>query len=101
MKIALLGYGKMGKAIKAIALDRGHSIVVEVNSTTPVTKANLEKADMAIEFSTPDTVFDNIVKCFNVNLPVVVGTTGWHNKLSSMEAACKEQDQALFYASNF
>ena len=92
MKLALLGYGKMGKEIKAIALERGHSIVLEVNSTTRFTKTDLEKADIAIEFSTPDTVLDNIVKCFDVNLPVVVGTTGWQDHLSDLKVTCEEQE---------
>ncbi|HIA36384.1 MAG TPA: 4-hydroxy-tetrahydrodipicolinate reductase [Flavobacteriales bacterium] len=101
MKLALLGYGKMGKAIKKIALERGHHIVMEANSSTAIDQEDLKKADVAIEFSTPETVVDNIVKCFNVNLPVVVGTTGWDNHLPDLQATCKRQNQALFYASNF
>lgn len=101
MKLALLGYGKMGKAIKDIALDRGHNIVIEANSSTAIDQEEIKKADVAIEFSTPETVVDNIVKCFNVNLPVVVGTTGWDNHLPDLKATCKRQNQALFYASNF
>ena len=101
MKLALLGYGKMGKAIKEIALERGHHIVMEANSSAAIDQEDLKKADVAIEFSTPETVVDNIVKCFNVNLPVVVGTTGWDSHLPDLQATCKRQNQALFYASNF
>ncbi len=91
----------MGRAIKEIAIERGHHIVMEINSSTSIDIENLKEADVAIEFSTPNTVVDNIVKCFDVNLPVVVGTTGWHKHLPDLEATCKKQSQALFYASNF
>jgi len=101
MKLALLGYGKMGKEIKAIALNRGHNIVLEVSSDTKFTNADLKNADVAIEFSTPNSVLNNIDKCFDVNLPVVVGTTGWQNNLPDLKNTCKEREQTLFHSSNF
>lgn len=102
MKIALLGYGKMGKEIEKIAVSRGHEIVLKigVDNLSDLTEENLSKADVAIEFSTPDTAYSNIQLCFKSNVPVVVGTTGWLDQLDS----CIEQTKAgagLFYASNF
>ncbi|MBL56800.1 MAG: 4-hydroxy-tetrahydrodipicolinate reductase [Flavobacteriales bacterium] len=102
MKIAILGYGKMGKEIEAIALSRGNDVVLKVGKENlhELTEEKLKNADVAIEFSTPDTAFDNIQLCFKANVPVVVGTTGWLEKLN----ACVEQTKqgaGLFYASNF
>lgn len=103
MKIALLGYGKMGKEIEAIALQRGHTIVIKVDETnsSTVTDAELQAADVAIEFSTPHTVLPNIKRCFALKLPVVVGTTGWYNELENVREACTSANAGLFYASNF
>lgn len=102
MKIALLGYGKMGMEIEKIALERGHEVVLKIgkDNLIDLTEGNLSKADVAIEFSTPDTAYANIQLCFSSNVPVVVGTTGWLDKLES----CVEQTKhgkGLFYASNF
>jgi 4-hydroxy-tetrahydrodipicolinate reductase len=103
MKIALLGYGKMGKAIEKIAVDRGHQIVLKigVDNLEDLTKENLEKADVAIEFSTPSTAYDNIQLCFQSGVPVVVGTTGWLEKLQECIEYCQNNKAGLFYASNF
>lgn len=103
MKLALLGYGKMGKEIEKIALDRGHSIVLKINDENiqDLTEANLKKADVSIEFSTPETAVSNITKCFSVNVPIVVGTTGWLDKWDEITKLCKEKEQSLFYASNY
>ena len=103
MKIALLGYGKMGKEIEQIAISRGHSIVlkIEIGNAADLTTENLKKADVAIEFSTPATAVNNIYKCFEANVPIVVGTTGWSDKLEEVKKKCAEKKQALFYASNF
>ena len=103
MKIALIGYGKMGKAIEAIAQSRGHEIVlrVDINSPELLEKDQLSKADVAIEFTTPETAFHNILKCFDANVPVVCGTTGWLEKLPEVKAQCLEKHQAFLYASNF
>jgi len=103
MKIALIGYGKMGKAIEAIATAKGHEIVhrIDMNSTHLLEKAELSKADVAIEFTTPETAYSNIIKCFEANVPVVCGTTGWLEKLPEIKAQCLEKHQGFLYASNF
>jgi 4-hydroxy-tetrahydrodipicolinate reductase len=103
MKIALLGYGKMGKIIEKIAIDRKHEIVLKIdyNNQDELTAENLQKADVAIEFSTPATVLSNIRHCFNAGVPIVIGTTGWYDELSKIKQQCEEGNNALIYASNF
>lgn len=103
MKIALLGYGKMGKEIEKIALERGHEIVVKVDIESDWTKAKalLATADVAIEFSTPQSTIQNIFHSFDVNVPVVVGTTGWMEQLDHVKEVCEKNNRTLFYASNF
>ncbi len=103
MNIALIGYGKMGKEIETIALSHGHSIIlkVDVDNAKTYTLAELKKADIAIEFSTPETAIENVYKCFEAGVPVVVGTTGWQNKLDEVKQKCIEKEQTLFYASNY
>lgn len=103
MKIALLGYGKMGKAIEALALERGHQIgaVVDDASQWPDQEQKVKGCDVAIEFSMPSTAVDNIHRCFALHIPIVVGTTGWYNQLESIVEQCKREQQSLFVASNF
>lgn len=103
MKIALLGYGKMGKEIEQIAIQREHEIVVKIDAhnSSDETTEQLKKADVAIEFSTPASVISNIHKCFENNLPVVVGTTGWNDKQEEIKKLCLENKKSLFHASNF
>ena len=103
MNIALIGYGKMGKEIEQIAISRGHKIVLTVDAHNAKTFTNdeLKKADVAIEFSTPDAALSNIYKCFEAGVPVVVGTTGWLNKLEEVKKACTDKKQTLFYTSNY
>lgn len=103
MKIALIGYGKMGKAIESIAIAKGHEIIhrIDLNSTHLLEKEQLQQADVAIEFTSPETAFHNIQKCFAANVPVICGTTGWLDKLSTITDLCREQQQAFLYASNF
>ena len=103
MKIALLGYGKMGREIEQIALQRNHTIVLKIDKENidAITTAQLKQADVAIEFSTPNTVINNIYKCFEAQLPVVVGTTGWHDKFDEIKSICLKDNHALFYATNF
>jgi 4-hydroxy-tetrahydrodipicolinate reductase len=103
MKIALIGYGKMGKAIEAIALQQGHEIVhrIDISSAHLLEKENLSQADVAIEFTTPETAFGNILKCFEAGVPVVCGTTGWLDRLSEIKSICLEKHQGFLYASNF
>lgn len=103
MNIALLGYGKMGKVIESIALHRGHSIVLKIDAdnAATITDDQLSQADVAIEFSTPQTVIENIHRCFRVRVPIVVGTTGWNTEFEAITGACRENNAALFHASNF
>ena len=103
MKIALLGYGKMGQIIERFALERGHEIVLKINidNVEDFTVSNLEKADVAIDFSAPDAAVDNIYKCFEAGVPVVVGTTGWYGKLQDIKNDCLSSNNALLYGSNF
>jgi 4-hydroxy-tetrahydrodipicolinate reductase len=103
MNIAILGYGKMGHEIETIALAKGHKVVLKINdqNLTELTKENLRKADVAIEFSTPHTVLNNIEKCFEAGIPVVVGTTGWYDHFPEIKKMCEEKDQTLFYATNY
>ena len=103
MKIALLGYGKMGKEIEKIALDRGHEISLKINANNiaSLTADQLKQSDVAIEFSTPETAYNNIQKCFEAQIPVVVGTTGWLDKLPVCIKQCQQENKGLFYASNF
>ncbi len=99
MKIALYGYGKMGKAIEQVAIARGHSIVLRVdhaNAGTPPTGA-----DVAIEFSTPATVVQNVETCLAHSVPVVVGTTGWYDRMAAVQERVHENQGALLWASNF
>ncbi|WP_341221828.1 4-hydroxy-tetrahydrodipicolinate reductase [Polaribacter atrinae] len=98
MKIALLGYGRMGKEIEKIALSRGHEIVIkkDVNDVIDITLA-----DVAIDFSVPSSAYNNITDCINNNVPVISGTTGWLDKYNDAVALCKEKNSAFIYASNF
>jgi len=103
MKIALLGYGKMGREIEKIALERNHEILMKIDSFEDWNEHILDflKVDVALEFSTPATVLDNITKAFSANIPIVVGTTGWYDQLATIRNLCTEKQQTLFYASNF
>lgn len=103
MKIALIGYGKMGKTIEQIALGRGHQIVsiVDVNNPEEFSSDNFKSADVAIEFTTPATAFDNYMKCFAAGVPVVSGTTGWLDRISVIKDKCANEGKTFFYASNF
>ena len=103
MKIALIGYGKMGKAIEEIALHKGHEIVlkIDINTTSDFTKENLQKAEVAIEFTGPHTAFENITKCLEWNVPVVSGSTGWLDNFEKAKKLCEEKNGCLVYASNF
>lgn len=99
MKIALLGYGKMGKVIEKIALERGHQIVLRKTSSN--TYNGLENADVAIDFSIPDVAVCNISECLNTNIPVVSGTTGWLDNYDKIVALCNEKNGTFIYSSNF
>jgi 4-hydroxy-tetrahydrodipicolinate reductase len=101
MNIALIGYGKMGKEIEAIAVKRGHRVTLKIDKDNADALPDLKTADVAIEFSTPHTVINNIEKCFQAKLPVVVGTTGWYDEFERISKLCKEKNAALFHATNF
>lgn len=105
MKFALIGYGKMGKTIEKVILeqDSGDEIVLKINDQNlyELTVENLKKADVAIEFTTPQSAVANINKCFDAGLPVVVGTTAWLDKLSEVKADCTQKNGALFHSPNF
>jgi 4-hydroxy-tetrahydrodipicolinate reductase len=99
MKIALLGYGKMGKVIETIALERGHEIVLRKTSSN--TFDGLAAADVAIDFSIPSVAVENITTCLEAGVPVVSGTTGWLDHYDAMVALCTAHDGAFLYGSNF
>jgi 4-hydroxy-tetrahydrodipicolinate reductase len=103
MKIALIGYGKMGHAIEEIALQRGHEIVLKtgIENVQDNTLDNIRKADVAIEFTGPEIAFDNVIKCLEAGVPVVSGSTGWLQHFEEAKAFCNKQNGALLYASNF
>ena len=103
MKIALIGYGKMGKTIEQIALQRGHQIVsiIDINNTADFESEAFRSADVAIEFTTPATALGNYMRCFAANVPVVSGTTGWLEHLDEVKAKCEQEGKTFFYASNF
>lgn len=103
MKIVLLGYGKMGQLIEKFALKRGHEVVlvVDANNRNEVGVEEIAGADVAIDFSTPDAALENISLCFEADVPIVVGTTGWYEHLQEVKEICIEADQSLLYGSNF
>lgn len=103
MNIALIGYGKMGKAIEAIALERGHQIVlkIDIDNADDLNAANLAKADVAIEFTSPHSAYDNVVRCLEAGTPVVCGSTGWLDKWNNVKELCEKKNGALVYASNY
>ncbi len=99
MKIALLGYGKMGQVIERIAVERGHEIVLKKDEFN--TYDGLSNADVAIDFSVPSAAVDNISSCFHANVPVISGTTGWLEHYDEMLALCKEKNGGFISSSNF
>ncbi len=99
MRIALFGYGKMGKMIEQVAVERGHEIVVRIDEDSQ--NVDLENVDVAIDFSMPKAAFGNIKKCLNTNVPVISGTTGWLENYEDAVSLCREKKGAFIYASNF
>jgi len=99
MKIALFGYGKMGKMIEQVALTRGHDIVAKIDIDT--TEIDFSNIDVAIDFSMPDAAFGNITSCIENKIPIISGTTGWLHDYDKVLGTCKEYDGAFIYASNF
>lgn len=98
MKIALLGYGKMGKTIEALAIKRGHTIVLKCDNASDI---DFKDADIAIDFSVPGAAFNNITTCFKNNIPVVSGTTGWLERYNDAVTLCQANHGAFIYALNF
>lgn len=101
MKIALIGYGRMGKRIAELAVDRGHQIVAKINLENSSDVANLPPCDVAIEFTQPDSALANFQKIFDQSIPLVTGTTGWYAKMETVKTQCTAAQARFFYASNF
>ena len=103
MKIAIIGYGKMGRMIETIALKKGHTIgsCIDIDNQDQMSPENLRQHDVAIELTRPETAYDNISKCFDAELPVVSGTTGWTERLEELAARCRKENGSFLYASNF
>ncbi len=99
MRIALLGYGKMGKAVENIAVERGHEIAMKIDKDSP--SLHLNSVDVAVDFSTPDSAYHNIATCLKSGIPVISGTTGWLKDFDNIVSLCRERDGAFLYASNF
>lgn len=100
MNIILLGYGKMGKTIERIALERGHQIAARIDVGNQQ-DLDTVTGDVAIEFSHPDAAFGNITKCLERGIPVICGTTGWLSRKTEIEALCAQKQGTFFYASNY
>lgn len=103
MKIALIGYGKMGHMIEEIAVERGHSVVLRINidNTEDFNQANMSAADIAIEFTGPDSAYENVKKCLDLGVPVVSGSTGWNEKLKEIKDYCLKRNGSFLHTSNF
>ncbi|MGE5518659.1 MAG: 4-hydroxy-tetrahydrodipicolinate reductase [Candidatus Dadabacteria bacterium] len=103
MRIAIVGYGKMGHMVEEIATSRGHEIVLRINieNTEDYTKENISKADVAIEFTGPDSAYDDVKKSIDFGVPIVSGSTGWNNKLDEMRNYCKGKNGSFLHTSNF
>ncbi len=103
MRIALIGYGKMGQAIESIALAKGHEIVlkIDINNAADLNRENIAKADVAIEFTGPHSAFANVMKCLELGIPVICGSTGWLDNWGEAKKYCEQQNGTLLYASNY
>src|SRR5688572_2409091 len=103
MKIAIIGYGKMGHMIEGIAIERGHEIVLKINieNTVDFNRENIARADVAIEFTGPDSAYEDVKKCLDFGIPVVSGSTGWNDKLDHMKKYAKEKNGSFLHTSNF
>jgi 4-hydroxy-tetrahydrodipicolinate reductase len=103
MKICLIGYGKMGKAIEEIAVNRGHDVVLKIDehNLPDFTKENISKADVAIEFTGPHSAFENVKKALEFDIPIVSGSTGWLDKIDEVKKLCSDRNGSFIYSSNF
>src|SRR5882724_6956144 len=103
MKLVLIGYGKMGKAIEEVALHRGHQIVLAIDQPNlhEFTKENLQLADAAIEFTGPHTAFDNIKNCLEFGSPIISGSTGWTERMNEIKKICSEKNGSFIFTNKF
>jgi len=103
MLAALIGYGKMGKAIEKILIERGHSVVsvIDIDNQEDFESESFKSADVAIEFTMPSAAYDNYLRCFAANIPVVAGTTGWLAHLDEIKVLCEKEGKTFFYAPNY
>ncbi len=103
MKVAIIGYGKMGHEIEQVLLDRGHSValIIDQDNVADLNAANLADVDVAIEFTTPATAYHNVRTCIECGTPVVSGTTGWHEQLAELQALCREKQSTMIWSSNY
>ncbi len=103
MKIALIGYGKMGQTIEALGLEQGHTfpLIIDIDNSGDLNPDKLKEIDVAIEFTSPGSAPENILKCIDMEIPVVSGSTGWNDRFEEVEQYCLEKNGAFFYASNF
>ena len=103
MKVAIIGYGKMGHEIEQVLLQRGHSVtlIIDQDNAAELNAENLADVDVAIEFTTPGTAYTNVRTCIECSTPVVSGTTGWHDKLEELQALCREKNSTMIWSSNY
>src|SRR5687767_9509967 len=103
MKIALIGYGKMGKTIEEIALSQDHQVVLKIDADNlqDFNQENISRADVAIEFTSPHSAFENVKKCLEMGLPVVCGSTGWNQDIPAAQALCRKLNGSFLHTSNF
>ena len=103
MKVAIIGYGKMGHEIEQVLLQRGHSValIIDQNNVHDLNAENLAGVDVAIEFTTPDTAYNNVRTCIECGIPVVSGTTGWHDRLEELQTLCREKNSTMIWSSNY
>ena len=103
MKIAIIGYGKMGHMVEEVAAQRGHKVVlkIDINNQQEFNRENISKADVAIEFTGPDTAFNDVMKCLEFGVPVVSGSTGWNNKIEEAKNYCSQNHGSFLHTSNF
>lgn len=103
LRIALIGYGKMGKAIEEIAVKRGHTIAlkIDIDTAADFTKENLQRCDVAIEFTSPHSAVENILTCLDAGIPVISGSTGWLARWKEVKDRCETVNGAMVYASNY
>ena len=103
MKVAIIGYGKMGHEIEQVLLDRGHSValIIDQENVADLNAEKLADIDVAIEFTTPTTAYTNVRTCIECGTPIVSGTTGWHDKLEELQALCREKGSTMIWSSNY